>query len=104
MRKTNSVNVRQTFQDRKTERPAELKIERIGASEDRPKPLIPETLDRLQGAATVKRTAKLFAIIESFTHDNQLPPADQAYCQLIGGDPNIYYFHSAWSSQMTKFL
>ena len=37
--KTNSVNVRQTFQDRKTEKPAELKIERIGASEDRPKPL-----------------------------------------------------------------
>ena len=27
---------------------------------------------------------------------NELPPADQAYCQLIGGDPNIFYFHSAW--------
>ena len=27
---------------------------------------------------------------------NELPPADQAYCQKIGGDPNIYYFHSAW--------
>ena len=60
--KTNSVNVRQTFQDRKTEKHAELKIERIGASEDRPQPLTPEALDRgLQGAATfVKRTAKLF--------------------------------------------
>ncbi|MDG2325644.1 MAG: hypothetical protein P8L70_02830, partial [Halioglobus sp.] len=27
---------------------------------------------------------------------NELPPADQAYCQSIGGDPNIFYFHSAW--------
>jgi len=24
-------------------------------------------------------------------------PADQEFCQAIGGDPNIYYFHSKWS-------
>ena len=99
--RTNSVNVRQTFQDRKNEKRAEIKIERIGASEDRPAPLTPEALDRgLQGAATfVNRTAKLFEDwAESFLPiNNELPPADQAYCQLIGGDPNIYYFHSAWS-------
>ena len=98
---TNSVNVRQTFQDRKNEKQAELKIERIGAETDRPQPLTPEALDRgLQGAVTfVRRTAKLFEDwSESFLPtENELPPADQAYCQLIGGDPNIYYFHSAWS-------
>ncbi len=98
---TNSVNVRQTFQDRKNEVPAELKIERIGAEEERPQPLSPEALDRgLQGAVTfVGRTAKLFENwSESFLPNlNTLPPADQAYCQLIGGDPNIFYFHSAWA-------
>ncbi len=98
--KTNSVNVRQTFQDRKNEIAADLHLERIGASDDRPAPLTAEALDRgLQGAARfVTRTAKLFEDwAESFLPiNNQLPPADQAYCQLLGGDPNIYYFHSAW--------
>lgn len=28
---------------------------------------------------------------------NTLPPADQAYCQSIGADPNIYYYHSCWN-------
>jgi hypothetical protein len=92
--RTNSVNVRQTFQDRKNEKRAEIKIERIGANDDRPAPLTAEALDRgLQGATTfVNRTAKLFEDwSESFLPiNNELPPADQAYCQLIGGDPNIY--------------
>ena len=38
---TNSINVRQTFQDRRTERAAELRIERIGASAETPQPLTP---------------------------------------------------------------
>ena len=98
---TNSITVRQTFQDRDTEKPAELKIERIGASDDRPAPLTPETLQRgLMGAVMfVQGSARLFENwAESFLpHVNELPPADQAYCQSIGGDPNIFYFHSAWA-------
>ncbi len=97
---TNSINVRQTFQDRLNEIPAKLTIERIGASDDRPSPLTPQKLDfALQRAAMfVNGSAQLFEDwAESFLpHQNQLPPADQAYCQSIGGDPNIYYFHSAW--------
>lgn len=97
---TNSINVRQTFQDRINEKPAELKIERIGAQGERPQPLTPEKLVRgLQGATMfVQGSAKLFEDwSESFLPtNNQLPPADQAYCQAIGGDPNIFYFHSAW--------
>lgn len=97
---TNSVNVRQTFQDRINEKPAELKIERIGADTDRPKPFTAEKLVRgLQGATMfVHGSAKLFEDwSESFlATNNDLPPADQAYCQAIGGDPNIFYFHSAW--------
>jgi len=25
-----------------------------------------------------------------------LPPADQLLCQRVGGDPNIFYYHSYW--------
>jgi len=98
--KTNQVNVRQTFQDREGEQVAELRIERLDGGEDRPEPLSPEALARgLRGAVRfVAGTTQLFEQwSESFVPDrNQLPPADQAYCQAIGGDPNIYYFHSYW--------
>lgn len=97
---TNSITVRQTFQDRVNEKPAVLTIERIDAEETRPAPLTPEILQRgLMGAVMfVQGSAQLFENwAESFLpHINELPPADQAYCQSIGGDPNIYYFHSAW--------
>ncbi len=97
---TNSINVRQTFQDRVNEKRAEIKIERIGAEGDRPAPLTAQKLVRgLQGATMfVQGSAKLFeGWAESFLPtNNDLPPADQAYCQSIGGDPNIFYFHSAW--------
>lgn len=98
---TNSINVRQTFQDRVNEQRADLKIERIGVANDRPDPLTAEKLERgLQGAVRfVTGSAQLFEDwSESFlATNNALPPADQAYCQAIGGDPNIFYFHSAWS-------
>ena len=96
----NSITVRQTFQDRENEARAEMKIERIGAKDDRPAPLTAEKLQRgLQGAVMfVHGSAKMFEDwAESFLPTlNDLPPADQDYCQSIGGDPNIFYFHSAW--------
>ncbi|MBE9538551.1 MAG: DUF1214 domain-containing protein [Proteobacteria bacterium] len=97
---TNSINVRQTFQDRDNETRAEIKMVRVGAEGDRPEPLTPEKLDRaLQGAVQfVKNTTGLFeAWAEGFLPTtNEVAPADQNFCQAIGGDPNIYYFHSAW--------
>ena len=97
---TNAVNVRQTFQDRRKEQPAEIKIERVAAQADRPIPLSPEKLDKaLQGAVQfLKNTTGLFeGWAESFLPTtNEIAPADQVFCQAIGGDPNIYYFHSAW--------
>ena len=97
---SNSITVRQTFQDRVGEKRADLKIERIGAGLERPEPLTAQRLERgLQGAVMfVKGSAQLFeGWAESFLPiKNTLPPADQAYCQAIGGDPNIFYFHSAW--------
>ena len=46
----------------------------------------------------VEGTATLFANwAQSYLqHPNQLPPSDQALCQSVGGDPNIFYYHSAW--------
>jgi hypothetical protein len=97
---TNSINVRQTFQDRINETRAELKIERIGAEQDRPQPLSAEKLDgALKGAVMfLQGTTQLFeGWAESFLPTvNELPAADQDYCQMIGGDPNIFYYHSAW--------
>jgi hypothetical protein len=98
---TNSLNVRQTFQDRRNETRAEIRIERLGAEHERPDPLSPEKLDRaLQGAVQfIRSTTGLFeGWAASFLPTlNQVAPADQAFCQAIGGDPNIYYFHSAWA-------
>lgn len=97
---TNSINVRQTFQDRDSETRAEISLVRMGADSDRPEPLTPEKLDRaLQGAVQfVKNTTGLFdGWAKGFLPTtNEVAPADQNFCQAIGGDPNIYYFHSAW--------
>lgn len=97
---TNSIIVRQTFLDRKHEVPAKLSIERIGA-DARPGPLDPVTFQNSLNRVTsfVENTARLFADwAQSYQpHSNQLPPADQALCQAVGGDPNIFYYHSHWA-------
>jgi hypothetical protein len=97
---TNSINIRQTFQDRANEQRAEIEITRIGSETERPAPFSPERLERgLAGTAMfLHGTSQLFEDwSESFLPTiNEMTPADQAYCQSIGGDPNIYYFHSAW--------
>ena len=91
--------VRQTFQDRKQERIAELAIERVGA-EGGPQPITPEGVDRgLQAAAAyVAGTAGLFADwAEGFAQRvNQLPRFDPAVAAAAHGDPNILYFHGYW--------
>lgn len=96
---SNAVIVRQTFMDRKAERPAQLSIERLHA-DARPQPLTPERIVAgLNNAARfTEGTAQLFANwAQSYLpHLNQLPLADQALCQRVGGDPNILYYHSAW--------
>ncbi len=98
---TNAINVRQTFQDRRSEVRAEIHIERIGAEQDRPPPLSAQQLDKaLQGVTQfLRNTTGLFeGWAEGFlATTNQVAAADQAFCQAIGGDPNIYYFHSAWA-------
>lgn len=96
---TNAVLVRQTFLDRNAEQPAQLSIRRRDAGAA-PQPLSAERLDQALARVGqfVQGTSKLFADwAQSYqAHPNQLPPADQALCQSVGGDPNIYYYHSYW--------
>lgn len=87
-----SLLVRQTFMDRKSEVPAKLAIERIGTT-DTPGPLDPLVLAQSLQRVTsfVENTAKLFADwAQSYLpHSNQLPPADQAYCQSEIGRAHV---------------
>lgn len=96
---SNAVLVRQTFLDRKTERPAALTIERRN-SDAQPAPINAQRIQRAlhNTAGFVEGTATLFANwAQSYlAHPNQLPLADQALCQRVGGDPNILYYHSYW--------
>jgi hypothetical protein len=93
--------VRQVFLDRRAEKPAEIRIECLDTRGQPPAPLDPTALhDNLQRtAAFVENTARTFADWTSsyLAHPNRLPPADQALCQSVGGDPNIFYYHSYWS-------
>jgi hypothetical protein len=91
--------VRQTFLDRAREQPARLSIARRDAGQQ-PAPLSAERLGRglRNAAAFVEGTSRLFADWAAGyqRHPNALPPADQAVCQSVGGDPNIFYYHSYW--------
>ncbi|WAG80244.1 DUF1214 domain-containing protein [Metapseudomonas furukawaii] len=97
---SNALIVRQTFLDRASEQPAQLRIEPLDPCR-KPQPLSAERLQQGLGRAAnfVENTARLFADwAEGYqANANQLPPADQALCQSVGGDPNIFYYHGYWS-------
>ena len=100
---TGTLIVRQTFLDRKSEVPADLRIERINCSEDErhPSPLTPQALDEgLKSAGTLVAGASLlFAkwARDFQRHSNRLPMFDPDVSNAAGGDPNIAYYHSHWS-------
>ena len=96
---TTSLIVRQTYLDRDSETPADLRIERIGG-ERTPSPLTPAALE-----AGLKRASGLVvscaALFSSWAagfqkHTNELPKFDDAVSMGAGGDPNICYYHSYW--------
>ncbi len=101
------VLVRNTFADRRSEVPASMTIERIGA------PVKPQSLsaDRLvqslnSAAAFVRGTAHTFAEWSKLfaTKPNTLDHMDQEMCTRAGGDPNIFYLHGYWAIEPGQAL
>ena len=96
---TTQLIVRQTYLDRETETPADLRIERVGG-DPRPAPLSAELVDQGlgQAAGLVIGCTNLFAgWAKGFqAHSNQLPKFDDSVSMGAGGDPNICYYHSYW--------
>ena len=107
---TGTLVVRQTFLDRETEIPAQLKIERINCSEDerRPTSLTARELDEgLKSAgALVAGAPLLFAkwARDFKKHSNELPMFDPHVSLAAGGDPNITYYHSHWAIAQDEAL
>ena len=95
--RTDLLIVRQSHQDRASERVADLEIECVGGPAT-PDPITPAFVDRgLQAAAAyVAGTANLFTDwSESFAR-HEMRQLDPAIAAAAHGDPNIAYFYSAW--------
>ena len=91
-----SLLIRQTFLDRSLETPADIQIHRLDRSAT-PEPLSAEkiTADFDKAMAFYRNTVGLFSqwSKEIRGNPNSLPLWDQAFCQSVGGDPNIIYYH-----------
>lgn len=96
---SNFLIVRQTFQDASRETPATLEIECLDAT-GKPAPFSAEKLERGLRSAIMSLGDRLDLFVDwahSYrNHVNELPHIDQEVCQVAGGDPSIYYFHSQW--------
>lgn len=99
---TSMLIVRQTFLDRDSEKPAEVKIEALNNEPGaRPAPLTTEQLDAALQRATgfIEGTVKTFlAWTDLFRRENynQLNTVDQEMFLRAGGDPTIFYLHGYW--------
>ena len=95
---TTNMVVRQTFNDRKKETPAKLKIECLNREGDNY--LDPELFynQLMNSTRFVKGTANLFVNwMEIYReHINLLPSDNQERCQAAGGDSSIHYLQSFW--------
>jgi hypothetical protein len=91
-----SLLIRQTFLDRSLETSADIQIHRVDTTAV-PSPLSKEkvTADFEKAMAFYRNTVGLFSqwSKEIRENPNSLPLWDQAFCQAVGGDPNIIYYH-----------
>lgn len=96
---TSIVFVRQTFMNRFTEMPAELKIENLDGRTS-PEPLTPQAINEgLKMASLFVAGAPLLFVrwAKGFQkHPNKLPPFDSEISNAAGGDADIIYYHSYW--------
>ena len=95
---TSLLIVRQTFNDKRTETPAVLRIERIGDGPSVPPILTPQTIETQLAAAAAwaRGTASTFADWTEWfmSEPNRIYQGkDQSVYQRAGGDPRIWYGH-----------
>ncbi|MFV0643401.1 MAG: DUF1214 domain-containing protein [Sphingomonadaceae bacterium] len=105
---TTLLIVRQTFDDKKTQIPADVHVERIGSGPDVPAVLTPEKIEaQLQGAAAwVNGTVSTFADWSEWFkgQPNRIYDGDQSVFSRGGGDPNIWYGHIYFELQPDEAL
>lgn len=105
---TSLLIVRQTFDDKKTQVPADIFVERIGSGPAVPALLTPDDIERqlLAAAAWTKGTANTFATWSEWfkATPNRFFDADQSVFQKAGGDPNIWYGHFYYDLQPGEAL
>ena len=91
-----SLLIRQTYRHRDREQAASIRIERLDTD------LAPQPLDLATAAAQFDKARLFFGnttrLFSDWSHriaaqPNSLPLWDQAFCQSVGGDPNILYYH-----------
>lgn len=92
------IIIRQTFNDKRTEVPADIRVERISAGPAVPAVLTPEVIQgQLTGAAAwVRGTVNTFADWSEWfkTEPNRIYLGkEQTVYQRAGGDPKIWYGH-----------
>lgn len=95
---TTLLIIRQTFNDKRTEVAADVRIERISDGPAVPAILQPETIEAQLGgaAAWVRGTANTFADWSQWFMEQPNRIYDgkaQSFYQLAGGDPKIWYGH-----------
>ena len=104
---TSLLMVRQTYLDRKNERPVDLRIEAIGL-EGVPGCITPKQIDEglniaglfIAGAPMLfSKWARGFQ-----KHTNRLPMFDPRISNAAGGDANIIYYHSHWKLDKDQAL
>lgn len=104
---TNKIIIRQTYKDRKRETVADLNIERLDLN-GTPEPLDPLKFAKrlLDSVQFVDGTTELLSQWAESTKafPNQLPSADQKFCQATGGDPNFHYYHGYWKLKENQAL
>ena len=105
---TSLLIIRQTFDDKKVQQAADVKIERIGAGPAAPALLDPETIKRqlMAAAQWTRGTANTFADWSEWfkSQPNRIYNGDQAVFQKAGGDPNIWYGHFYFDLQPGEAL
>ncbi|MDD3797618.1 MAG: hypothetical protein PHE36_00395 [Novosphingobium sp.] len=94
---TTLLIIRQTFDDKRTQVPAEFHVERIGEGPAAPELLTPEKItgQLASAAAWVRGTANTFADWSEWfkAQPNRIYEADQSIFYKAGGDPKIWYGH-----------